>query len=104
MSDRRGWLLMRLSVRVGQRRMLLQFPPESRGWLVALAVVLMMAGYVLGAVPTVLVLEKSGLMAPYGDMAIQVFYAPLIWLVDRVPLCSSFFETEHDFLKWLFGL
>ncbi|MEK6262296.1 MAG: hypothetical protein AABP62_27170 [Planctomycetota bacterium] len=102
MNGRRGWLSVRLSLRLGRRRLLLQFPPERRGWLIALAVVMLLVGYVVGAVPTVMVLERSGLTAPYRDMVVHTVYAPLIWLSDHVPLCGWFFEAEQDFLEWLF--
>ncbi len=103
MNGRRGWLSVRLSLRLGRRRLLLQFPPQRRGWLIALAIVMLLVGYVVGAVPTIMVLEQSGIMAPYGEMAVQVIYAPLIWLNNHVPACSDFFEAEADFLEWLFG-
>lgn len=102
MNERGSWLSMRLALRFGPHRWLLKFPPERRGWLIALAVVMLLTGYVVGAVPTVMILEKSGLMAPYGDMAVQIIYAPLIWLSDHIAICSNFFEAEHDFLEWLF--
>ena len=102
MNGRRGWLSVRLSLRLGRRRLLLQFPPQRRGWLIALAVVLLLVGYVVGAVPTIRVLEKSGLSAPHQDLTVQIIYAPLIWLNDHVPVCSDFFEAEEDFLEWLF--
>ena len=104
MSGRHGWLSMRLAVRFGQRRWLLQFPPQRRHWLIAMAVVMLPVGYVVGAVPTVMVLEQSGLSAPYRDLAVQIIYAPLIWLSDHVPVFEEFFETEARFLKWLFKL
>ena len=103
MSGRRGWFSMRLAVRFGRRRWLIQFPPQRRRWLIALAVILLLMGYVVGAVPTVMVVEKSGLMGPYGEVAIQIIYAPLIWLSKLVPAIEGFFEAEQHFLEWLLG-
>lgn len=103
MSARRGGLAMRFSLRIGRRRWLFQFPPERRGWLIALAVVLMLVGYVVGGVPAVMALERSGLMSSEADMVIQVLYAPLIWLDMHVSTCHAFFEAEGRFLDWLFG-
>ena len=104
MSGRRGWLSVRIAVRFGKRRWLIHFPPQRRRWLIALAVILLLMGYVVGAVPTVMVVEKSGLMAPYGDLAVEIIYAPLIWLSNAVPFSRWFFEAEQDFLEWLFKL
>ena len=104
MSGRRGWFSMRLAVRFGRRRWLVHLPSGKRGCLIAAVVMMLLTGYVVGAVPTVMVLERSGLMGPYGEMAIQIIYAPLIWLSNTVPFCSWFFEAEQDFLEWLFKL
>ena len=61
MSGPRGWFSMRMSVRVGRQHWLLQVRPERRQWLIAMAFVLMLVGYVVGAVPTFMVLRTSGL-------------------------------------------
>lgn len=104
MNESLGWLRIRLSIRVGRRRVLFQFPPQHCGWLWALAIGLMLCGYVLGAVPTCMVINKSGLTSPYGEQLISIVYAPLILLCHFVPAFDWFFETEQRFLEWLFGL
>ena len=105
MSGPRGWLALRLSLRLGRYRWLLRFPPRFHQWkLIAVLAILLPVGYVVGCVPTVKALRRVGATDhPAVQQSLEVVYAPLIWLDINVPWCHQCFEIEGELLTWMFG-
>jgi hypothetical protein len=104
MNDPRGWFSLRLTVRCGRFRRIVRFPPRSHRRLIVAATFLLPVGYVVGAVPTMLAMQRLGIENhPVFDTLFQIIYAPLIWLSDHVDIAEWFFQTEHDLIKRVFG-
>ena len=60
----------------------------------------LLAGYVVGAVPTVELLEKAGLLNDARVQAcVELVYAPLVWLSEESPLFQGFLEWEREVLS-----
>lgn len=64
---------------------------------------LMIVGYVVGAVPTAMFLDRMGLRTPFTQQIFELFYAPLILIDAYIPWCHELFQKEQHFLKWLSG-
>lgn len=60
-------------------------------------------GYFLSAMPTVMVLRKSGLMTPPVEGCVLLFYAPLVWLDQHSPTFHGFFKAEGCLIEIIFG-
>ncbi|MDB5346322.1 MAG: hypothetical protein JWP89_4699 [Schlesneria sp.] len=104
MSGRRGWMSVRLSMRLGHRRFVLTFPPTINRWGLVLAMsVLLPVGYFLSAVPTIKLLRRTGLYTPTVESCAMVVYAPLVILDQQSPLCREFFEAEERLLSRVIG-
>ena len=104
MQQRRGWMSVRLSMRLGRRRLLLTFPPTFNRWGLVLAMgVLLPVGYFLSAVPTIKLLRRSGLYTPTVESCAMVVYAPLVILDQRSAHCREFFEAEERLLSHVIG-
>ena len=90
--SRRRWESLWMLLGCGCCQWLMDFSPRKRRWLIGAAAVLMPIGYVVGAVPTVEVMRRSGFAYhPLGAIFISTVYLPLIWL-----------DEHSDFFRWFF--
>lgn len=104
MTGRRGWMTVRLSMRLGHHRLVLTFPPNINRWGLVLAMsVLLPVGYFLSAVPTIKLLRRTGLYTPTVESCAMAVYAPLVILDQRSALCREFFEAEDRLLSRVVG-